>query len=271
MQYTDDESSAPSSVISGARGHGYKKPVLSTTLFKPISAILQARSSLIGRPILLSASSLDCQLIRPHQHGRLHFSPIRSADSLGPIDARRARDGVPTGYADRIQEPLAYGEASTLLPIDKRFMKPDHESNMIFEHWTDGKPPATTSGAVNIGTHACGIEGCNKAFVRKADLSRHLESHKSGPRTYECPADKCPRKQTKGFWRMDKLKDHMERKHPEIEIECWYHGWMPRSGGYRDVEKRAQHETLMRSKGYKPNSEDRTWFIEMSAEEKAAV
>ena len=73
----------------------------------------------------------------------------------------------------------------------------------------------------------------------------------------------------KGFWRIDKLKDHMERKHPEIETERWFCRW--KVGGCRDVEKRAQHETLMRSKGYKPSSWNPKHFVEMSAEEKAAV
>ncbi|KAL8837356.1 MAG: hypothetical protein Q9176_005774 [Flavoplaca citrina] len=170
-----------------------------------------------------------------------------------------------------ITEPLAYGEAPTILPIDKRFMKPVHESNMIFEHWTDGKKPlATTSEAVNIGSHVCDIEGCDKAFVRKGDLSRHLKSHKSGPRTHDCLADKCPRKQMKGFWRMDKLKDHMARKHPEIEIERWYNYWT-NERGYRDVEKRAQHEVLMRSKGFKAFTPGYTRFWRMSPAENAAV
>ena len=75
----------------------------------------------------------------------------------------------------------------------------------------------------------------------------------------------------KGFWRIDKLKDHMERKHPEIEIERWYYAWTNRGGGYRDVEKSAQHKIWMRSKRYKPSDWDSIYFLSMSAAEEAAI
>lgn len=74
----------------------------------------------------------------------------------------------------------------------------------------------------------------------------------------------------KGFWRIDKFKDHMKRKHPEIDFECWY-CWEPNGPrGYRDIEKRAQHEILMKSKGYIPIPGSRC-FRKMSAAEKAAA
>lgn len=47
--------------------------------------------------------SLACQLISPHQDGRLHFPSARDPNQLGQIDARHARHRVPTGYPDWIQ------------------------------------------------------------------------------------------------------------------------------------------------------------------------
>ena len=155
-----------------------------------------------------------------------------------------------------------------------RSTKPDHQQGLVFEHWSNGKPPATIAGSKTNATHKCGVEDCDKAFVNKSDLARHLKSHNSGARTYDCLAEGCPRRGLKGFWRVDKFKDHMGRKHPEIEFErCYYfYHWpnieLPR---YRDVEKREQHEAMMRSKGYKPRSPGSTFFQNMSAAEMAVA
>ncbi|KAI4261967.1 MAG: hypothetical protein L6R42_002845 [Xanthoria sp. 1 TBL-2021] len=131
---------------------------------------------------------------------------------------------------------------------------------------------ATLIGSRNTATYKCGVEDCDKAFVRKGDLSRHLKSHKSGPRTHNCLADRCPRKGLKGFWRADKLKDHMDRKHPEIEVEHWNYWYrLIGTGGYRDVEKREEHEALMLSKGYRPYHTGSVEFRELYTWEKAAV
>ncbi|KAL8847645.1 MAG: hypothetical protein Q9221_007333 [Calogaya cf. arnoldii] len=149
-------------------------------------------------------------------------------------------------------------------------MKSDHRQGLVFENWTDGNPPATASGSTKSADHMCGVEGCGKAFIRKGDLTRHLKSHQGGPRTYPCLAEECPRKGLKDFWREDKFKDHMERKHPEIEYERWYYTPSP-GGGYRDVEKREQHEALMRSKGFQPFTFKAThYFREMPPSEMEA-
>lgn len=66
---------------------------------------------------------------------------------------------------------------------------------------------------------------------------------------------------------MDKLKDHLDRKHPEIEVERWYYGWRQTGGRsdevthYRDVTKRAEHEVDMLSKGFKPMFEGSILFV----------
>ncbi|KAL8767850.1 MAG: hypothetical protein Q9209_005742 [Squamulea sp. 1 TL-2023] len=124
---------------------------------------------------------------------------------------------------------------------------------LTFEHWQDGKAPTTITKPRPSITFACTVPECNKLFNRKGELTRHLKSHESGPRTHDCLAESCTRKGTEGFWRMDKLKDHLDRKHPDIDYERWFYGWFTSVvGGYRDVTKRGEHEALMRSKGYKP-------------------
>ncbi len=151
--------------------------------------------------------------------------------------------------------------------------KPDHPQGLVFEHWSNGKPPATIAGSKTNATHKCGVEDCDKAFVNKSDLVRHLQTHKSGPRTYDCLAEGCPRRGLKGFWRVDKFKNHMDRKHPEIEFERyfrWDHSFYM-IVGYRDVEKREQHEALMRSKGYKPLPPGSRNFYRMSDAEMAVA
>ncbi|KAI4275038.1 MAG: hypothetical protein L6R38_005977 [Xanthoria sp. 2 TBL-2021] len=167
------------------------------------------------------------------------------------------------------------GQEQTMRSSNLCSMKSDHQQGLVFEHWSDGKPPATASGSTNTATYKCDVEDCDKAFVRKGDLSRHLKSHKSGPRAHNCLADGCPRKGLKGFWRVDKFKDHMDRKHPEIEFERWVYYkpnvWVYKLGGYRDVEKREQHEALMLSKGYKPRLPGSVAFRKLYAWERAAV
>ena len=142
---------------------------------------------------------------------------------------------------------------------------PDHQQGLVFEHWSNGKPPATIAGSKTNATRKCGVEDCDKAFFNKSDLVRHLQTHKSGPRTHDCLAEGCPRRGLKGFWRADKFKDHMDRKHPEIGFESYFDRLGYRYPvRYRDVEKREQHEALMRSKGYEPRSPGSRQFVEIS-------
>ncbi|KAI4214572.1 MAG: hypothetical protein LQ351_002989 [Letrouitia transgressa] len=127
-----------------------------------------------------------------------------------------------------------------------------------------GPASAATTGVPGVTTNVnqvreprtkipCQQEGCDKVFGRLSDLERHARSHQSGPREFECPARKCRRKGVDGFWRVDKLKDHIAAKHPEMEVERWYYGFGSQCGGLRDVTRVAEHEDVMFRKGYKPN------------------
>ena len=61
--------------------------------------------------------------------------------------------------------------------------------------------------------HLCLEPNCNKAFKWVGDLQRHRKTHQIGAKDYDCPATGCARKGLRGFWRSDKLRDHLLAKH----------------------------------------------------------
>ncbi|KAL8682363.1 MAG: hypothetical protein Q9186_001553 [Xanthomendoza sp. 1 TL-2023] len=158
--------------------------------------------------------------------------------------------------------------APTCVDLDPPNTKP-----LVVEQWHNGKAPVPTKENNAEKKFVCDVAECNKAYSRYADMTRHLDSHKTGPRAHDCVASRCPRKGMKGFWRLDKLKDHMDRKHPEIEIEPWClwfgnesdlssnHLRLYSCKGFRDVSKRDEQEALMRSKGYRPLYEGSNLFV----------
>lgn len=63
-------------------------------------------------------------------------------------------------------------------------------------------------------TFKCEVEGCKaKSFKRNTELQRHKLKH-SGQR-YSCPAQGCKRHGVKGFYRSDKLNDHILAGHDD--------------------------------------------------------
>lgn len=80
----------------------------------------------------------------------------------------------------------------------------------------------------------------------------------------------------KGFWRLDKLKTHLNSKHPEIDVQPWSFGsylYFPTlgnlqpaakglyKGGYLDVANREEHQAMMRSKGFTLVGDSKTHII----------
>ncbi|KAL8669560.1 MAG: hypothetical protein Q9168_005857 [Polycauliona sp. 1 TL-2023] len=233
-----------------------QRAVLPSTLFPLIVVTSPARSSLIGRPIfsaLIANSSAPTKMDDSAAHK--HYNPVDWDNSMLAMHDRVYRQDPFPGNLEEALPIISIDHETTVKSTNTPLMNPDHGQNGIFEHWSNGKPPATDVGSTKLTPHKCGVETCEKAFVRKADLERHLKSHKNGPRTHSCLADRCPRKSIKGFWRLDKFKDHMQRKHPEIKYErCTFIDGTNCEKGYRDVEKREEHEALMLSKGYKPHA-----------------
>jgi hypothetical protein len=68
----------------------------------------------------------------------------------------------------------------------------------------------TTRQKAEVRLH-CPIPGCNSTFGRKADLSRH-EGEKHGDMKF-CSQPGCNYPGTK---RAARLKEHMEKKHPDL-------------------------------------------------------
>ncbi|KAL8857791.1 MAG: hypothetical protein Q9178_005691 [Gyalolechia marmorata] len=179
-----------------------------------------------------------------------------------PIDWERSMLAMhDTVYCQADKCPVERNTPEDLTNVN--FMNPDHQPKLVFEQWPEGKPPPSTTELSRNADFPCSVPDCDKAFGRKGDLQRHLKSHQSGPRSYNCVADGCPRRGMKGFWRRDKLKDHLDRKHPEIEVERWYLLPGIKMGGYRDVAKRGEHEALMRSKGFELYSEEHPLYFRL--------
>lgn len=66
-----------------------------------------------------------------------------------------------------------------------------------------------------VSTFTCQEPGCkSRPFKRKADLNRHSRTHDSLKR-YNCPAVDCERTGSHGFFRRDKLVDHILAGHKE--------------------------------------------------------
>ncbi|KAH7073039.1 hypothetical protein BKA63DRAFT_492364 [Paraphoma chrysanthemicola] len=80
-----------------------------------------------------------------------------------------------------------------------------------------------TASAVAVGNGSkltCDFDGCSsRPFKRRGDLARHKKKHAYGRRS--CPAEECVRVGSRGFTRIDKLRDHMLAGHDdETTFEC---------------------------------------------------
>jgi hypothetical protein len=58
---------------------------------------------------------------------------------------------------------------------------------------------------------------CEKRFTRKGDLRRHEAStHGLAPAIYNCPIPRCPKSTGPGYSRLDKLREHLWKKHGDL-------------------------------------------------------
>lgn len=87
----------------------------------------------------------------------------------------------------------------------------------------------------------CTVEGCKaKPFTRMSELQRHRGKHSR--HRYSCPAQGCNRSGVKGFYRLDKLRDHMLAGHDDdTPCTCPYC-----SLSECDSEQRGTSQTLTR-------------------------
>ncbi|OMP83132.1 Krueppel-like factor 16 [Diplodia seriata] len=80
-------------------------------------------------------------------------------------------------------------------------------------------PAATEVTATATGSTGkpfnCTVAGCNsKGFMRRYELERHMRKH-NRTEVFPCPVGSCPfSRQTKAFYRRDKLQSHLRKVHP---------------------------------------------------------
>lgn len=102
--------------------------------------------------------------------------------------------------------------------------EPYRHMQQSFSRTFSGNPET----AVDVPQLLCDFEGCkSKPFRRRGDLKRHQLDHNSNI-VFNCPADDCSRTGSKGFKRLDKLKDHVLGGHKrETHFRClagWHQG-----------------------------------------------
>jgi uncharacterized Zn-finger protein len=70
---------------------------------------------------------------------------------------------------------------------------------------------ATSGTTPQAGQHPCNV--CPRAFNRKSDLRRHFKRHFSSQAVFDCNVTGCDRNGGNGFYRRDKLADHLKQRH----------------------------------------------------------
>ncbi|KAG4430892.1 hypothetical protein IFR05_013622 [Cadophora sp. M221] len=85
---------------------------------------------------------------------------------------------------------------------------------------TPANPMSVTSGSTGAPAarprmHRCVVSmHCHQTFARRADRDRHSLTHdRHSIRQYPCTFQGCERVGAKGFWRRDKLNEHIKRGH----------------------------------------------------------
>lgn len=66
--------------------------------------------------------------------------------------------------------------------------------------------------------YLCNWNGCDQTFSRTADRDRHLRTKHNNARKYHCREPRCNKGVVygKGYSRVDKLQEHMRKKHPGV-------------------------------------------------------
>jgi len=83
---------------------------------------------------------------------------------------------------------------------------------------------ANLANTIGPDRHPCTWQGCNATFSRKADRERHIATKHRHVRYYHCRVAGCPKSRGsnalrawKGYSRIDKLQEHMRKKHADVE------------------------------------------------------
>jgi hypothetical protein len=77
-------------------------------------------------------------------------------------------------------------------------------------HTAVSRSSGTSAAGPPKRRHQCNT--CHRRFARRADRDRHSLTHNThSPRPYSCSVPGCNRVGANGFWRFDKLNDHLAR------------------------------------------------------------
>jgi hypothetical protein len=108
--------------------------------------------------------------------------------------------------------PLANGYHQQFDPPyfeEQNFAVPHNEAHSLVDLTVDGR-------------FLCTKEGCTSSFTRKADRDRHLDTQHGNVRHFHCHILGCNRGvgNWKGYSRIDKLQEHMRKKHASVEVQA---------------------------------------------------
>lgn len=94
---------------------------------------------------------------------------------------------------------------------------PNHPVDSARQSSNQASPTATAIPLVAYSAppqrHHCPHYGCNTSTARRSDLSRHMLTHQTGPKAFDCPFPTCNRKGFNGFARSDKMQEHFRTIH----------------------------------------------------------
>ena len=81
-------------------------------------------------------------------------------------------------------------------------------TSFSFQH---PSPSVSSSSPISPDRHTC--PHCPRTFKRLGDVKRHEKVHIPGQRRFHCRQAGCERKGWRGFYRRDKLRDHVKTVH----------------------------------------------------------
>lgn len=81
-------------------------------------------------------------------------------------------------------------------------------------------PVNAVAESISKARYLCNWPGCDSAFSRTADRDRHVRTIHGNARRYYCSQPGCNKGALfwKGYTRVDKLQEHMRKKHPGVSF-----------------------------------------------------
>ncbi|KAH8591915.1 hypothetical protein B0O99DRAFT_597753 [Bisporella sp. PMI_857] len=129
------------------------------------------------------------------------------------------------------ENPMEFGSPNVIqhgvLTNDFKFSSLNNGSAIPSDLASIFDPPSSTNpqiqpiqaGPVVGHRYHCLWLGCTSSFARAADRKRHIRTQHDNPAHYHCPIVGCDkvRGRWKGYHRLDKLQEHMRKRHAGIK------------------------------------------------------